>query len=43
MTLAILFIAVVCLIAGFIAGRRYGIDSEMRRQLRDRDQDWPPY
>jgi hypothetical protein len=35
----ILVVAVVCLSAGFIAGRRYGIDSEMRRQLR-RDEDW---
>lgn len=37
----ILFIAVVCLAVGFVAGRRYGIDSEMRRQLKDRDPDWP--
>jgi hypothetical protein len=36
----ILIIAVICLSVGFIAGRRYGIDSEVRRQLRDRDPDW---
>lgn len=37
----ILFVAVVCLGVGFMAGRRHGIDSEMRRQLRERDRDWP--
>ncbi len=41
--IVILIIAVICLSVGFMAGRRYGIDSEMRRQLRDRDRDWPPY
>jgi hypothetical protein len=33
----ILVIAVICLSVGFIAGRRYAIDSEMRRQLREDD------
>jgi hypothetical protein len=35
----ILVVAVICLTAGFVAGRRYGIDSEMRRQLREEDWD----
>jgi hypothetical protein len=37
----ILFVAAICLGVGFMAGRRYGIDSEVRRQLRERDPDWP--
>jgi hypothetical protein len=36
--LVILLVAVVCLGVGFTFGRRYGIESEIRRQLRDRDQ-----
>jgi len=36
----ILLIAVICLIVGFTAGRRYGIDSEMRRQLREQDREY---
>ena len=35
----ILLVAVICLGIGFTTGRRYGIDSEMRRQLRDRERD----
>jgi hypothetical protein len=41
MGFVILIVAVVCLTAGFMVGRRHGIESEMRRQLRDRDPDWP--
>lgn len=37
----ILLVAVICLGAGFIYGRRQGIESEQRRQLRERDPDWP--
>lgn len=37
----ILLIAVICLSVGFFAGRRSGIESEQRRQLRERDPDWP--
>ena len=33
----ILLIAVICLSAGFYVGRRSGIESEMRRQLRERE------
>lgn len=34
----IVVVAVVCLAVGFVAGRRNGIETEMRRQqLRDRD------
>jgi hypothetical protein len=36
----ILLVAVICLALGFTAGRRYGIDSEMRRQLREQDRDY---
>lgn len=36
----ILFVAVICLSIGFTAGRRYGIDSEMRRQLREKERDY---
>jgi hypothetical protein len=34
--LLVLVVAVVCLGAGFIMGRRNGIESEIRRQLRER-------
>ena len=34
----ILVVALVCLSAGFMIGRRSGIESEMRRQLRDREE-----
>lgn len=37
----ILLVAVVCLSSGFMLGRRSGIESEQRRQLRERDPDWP--
>ena len=37
----ILIIAIICLGVGFTLGRRNGIESEMRRQLRERDPDWP--
>ncbi|HEX6357252.1 hypothetical protein [Actinophytocola sp.] len=33
----IVMVAVICLGVGFSFGRRYGIDSEIRRQLRDRE------
>jgi hypothetical protein len=36
----ILLVAVVCLSVGFTIGRRYGIDAEMRRQLRERERDY---
>jgi hypothetical protein len=35
--LLILVVAVVCLGVGFTMGRRHGIESEIRRQLRNRD------
>ncbi len=35
--LLVLVVAVVCLGVGFIMGRRNGIESEIRRQLRERD------
>ncbi len=35
--LLVLVVAVVCLGTGFVMGRRNGIESEMRRHLRDRD------
>ena len=35
--LLVLVVAVVCLGVGFVMGRRNGIESEMRRQLRERD------
>lgn len=34
--LLVLLVAVVCLGVGFVMGRRNGIESEIRRQLRDR-------
>jgi len=37
----VLLVAVICLGVGFIYGRRNGIESEQRRQLRERDPDWP--
>lgn len=37
----ILLVALVCLGVGFTVGRRYGIESEARRQIRERDPDWP--
>jgi hypothetical protein len=37
--IVILLVAVVCLAVGFLAGRRNGIESEMRRQLRDKYRD----
>jgi hypothetical protein len=33
----ILLVAVLCLSTGFFFGRRSGIESEMRRQLRERE------
>ncbi|MFC4853076.1 hypothetical protein [Actinophytocola glycyrrhizae] len=35
--LLVLIVAVVCLGVGFAMGRRHGIESEIRRQLRGRD------
>lgn len=35
--IVMVLIAVICLSVGFFAGRRSGIESEMRRQLRERD------
>ncbi|MFL6119587.1 hypothetical protein [Actinophytocola sp.] len=37
----IVLVAVICLAVGFTYGRRNGIESEQRRQLRERDPDWP--
>ncbi|GAB1508291.1 hypothetical protein [Actinophytocola sp. KF-1] len=34
--LLVLVVAVVCLAVGFVMGRRNGIESEIRRQLRER-------
>ena len=34
--LLVIIVAVVCLGVGFVMGRRNGIESEMRRQLRER-------
>ena len=34
--LLVLLVAAVCLGVGFVIGRRNGIESEMRRQLRER-------
>ncbi len=36
MAFVVLLVAVVCLGVGFFMGRRNGIESEIRRQLRDR-------
>ncbi len=33
----IVLVAVACLSTGFVLGRRSGIESEIRRQLRERD------
>lgn len=33
--LLVIFVAVVCLGVGFVMGRRNGIESEIRRQLRE--------
>lgn len=38
--LLILFVAVVCLGVGFAMGRRNGIESEIRRQLREDRRDF---
>jgi hypothetical protein len=35
--IVILLVAVICLGVGFTVGRRYGIESETRRQIRDRE------
>ncbi|TDV46970.1 hypothetical protein [Actinophytocola oryzae] len=39
--IVVLLVAVICLGVGFVMGRRNGIESEMRRQLREKDKDWP--
>jgi heme exporter protein D len=36
----VLVVAVVCLGVGFVMGRRSGIESEIRRQLRDDRRDY---
>ena len=36
MAVVVLLVAVLCLGVGFFMGRRNGIESEIRRQLRDR-------